>query len=67
MAKHSLSRRRQKIKVRHAMAFAVTRNASGEVEALTVFAGRRALTREISPQLAASLVAALIPSHQSPL
>lgn len=67
MAKKHVSLRRQKNKVRHAMVFAVTRNASGEVEALTVFAGRRALTREISPQLAASLVAALIPSHQSPL
>lgn len=58
----AMSKRRRKIKFQSLIAFAVTRNASGEPEALTVFSGRRALTRALSPKIASMLVAAL--SHE---
>lgn len=56
------SKRRRKIKFQSLAAFAVIRNASGEPEALTVFSGRRSLTRALSPQITSMLVAAL--SHE---
>ena len=59
-----LSSRRKKIKARSFLAFAVTRNASGEPKELTVFSGRRSLSRAISPELAAMLVQALSPEIQ---
>ncbi len=63
-SRKAMSKRRRKIKFQSLTAFAVTRNASGEPEALTVFSGRRALTRALTPQIASMLVAALSPEGQ---
>lgn len=59
------SKRRRKIKFQSLTAFAVTRNACGDPEALTIFSGRRSLTRALPPQMASMLVAALSPEGQS--
>ena len=56
--------RRRKLAVRAQVAFAVTRNERGEPVALTLFAGRRALSRPLSPGMAAALAAHLSPSDQ---
>lgn len=60
----AMSKRRRKIKFQSLTAFAVTCSACGEPEALTVFSGRRALTRVLNPQMVSMLVAALSPEGQ---
>jgi hypothetical protein len=60
-----LSRRRRKLKARSQVAFAVTCSAQGEPELLTVFSGRRALVRQLTPGLVSMLLAALSPESRS--
>lgn len=64
-SKRELSVRRQKLAVRAALAFSVAKGADGVPESITLFRGRRALTRELSPGLLAMLSAALSPAGQS--
>lgn len=59
------SKRRRKIKAQSLLAFAVTRNACGQPESMTMYSGRRSLTRALPPQMASMLVAALSPEGQS--
>ncbi len=63
--KNAVSKRRRKIKAQSLLAFAVIRNASGQPESLTMYSGRRSLTRALSPQITSMLVAALSPEGQS--
>ena len=54
-----LTSRRRKNAVRAGLAFAIRSDAAGAPEALTLFVGRRALTRELSPEMVSMLVEAL--------
>lgn len=61
-----LSRRRRKLAVRQNSCFAIAQplDGAGDVE-LTLFAGRRALTRVLTPVIAAALAHALSRGGQS--
>lgn len=61
---YKLSRRRRAVAIRARLAFAVARSPLGDIESLTVFAGRRSLTRALSPGEVAMLRAALSPASQ---
>ncbi len=61
------NRRRQARRVARSMAFAVTHSAVGEADSVTVFSGRRALTRSLRPGEAAALAALLTSTHRGGL
>lgn len=63
-AKYEISRRRRGMAIRSNLAFAVSRSPAGEPESLTVFVGRRCLTRALSPGEVSMLQAALSPEDR---
>jgi hypothetical protein len=61
--RRSVSGRKQRRQVRDQVVFAVSRDPAGRVE-LTLFSGRRAVTRSLGVAEAACLVALLSPGSQ---